>query len=252
MPGPRHGKAVAGVSFPLQFCLAFSLIYTPIWGIVSLGLMIFKAVQLPFPSVEAIVLEFIGIVILYILQWQAAELAKKGNLTELSGPLGVGTALQFLTAGGAVYYMRFQTYVMRLDLGFSAALLANIGLCCLLGLFAMHSISNSQQPMQKLRSGPPTMANLGQGGPGGSSAIGSGSGSVSSHPNTGNRGPQMEMQMMQQQQQGGALPPLPPPSQQQMAPSAPGMGQNESDAMIAARPPPAAVANPNPGIASYM
>ena len=154
-PTVMQNRSVAGCSFPLQIFLVLSLLFTPFWFVLTIALLSFKVANLPFPSNAAIALEFIGALLLWLVQWRSAEQAKAGNLTEQSGPLGIGVLGLLFSTAGAVYYMRGQTYVMRLDLGFSATLVAINGLCILLSLAALNSISQSARPQQNITKGGP-------------------------------------------------------------------------------------------------
>ena len=126
----------------LQLLLITCAIFCPMWWILTLALLIYKAIILPYPP-TALGLEITCSLLVWLVQIGAVNQGKRGNLTENIPTLAVGVLLIFVTVCGATYYMWFQTYVMMLDLGFSATLLALNGLAFIWALMTMQGINSS-------------------------------------------------------------------------------------------------------------
>lgn len=135
-------RPLVGASFPLQLFLIINHLYCPFWGLLTLALLIFKAVNLYFPK-GALAGEIIGVFLLYFVHYFSCALGKRGNLTEQLATLLVGGILQIVAAVGAIYYMWLQTYVMRLDLGFSATMLALDGAAFIFTIVAVQNVASS-------------------------------------------------------------------------------------------------------------
>ena len=139
----QHGLRPPSSNFGLQIILILTGIAIHLWFLTSLGLMIYKTTYLPFPPLS-IGLEFAGLVAVWLMEWLGAVyFGKRGNLTEHAVALAVSIGLFLLCSGGLVYYLWFQTYVMRLDLGFSAVLLGLNALCLLGAMVTMQNISSA-------------------------------------------------------------------------------------------------------------
>lgn len=141
-------------SFPLQLCLIASIFYAPIWVIVTLALMIFKGVTLPYPP-SAFWPEVVSIALVWLVQYGAVTLGKRGNLTENTSGLGVALLLLLLAECAFVYFMWFQVYVLMLDLAVSATFVIINGLNVILTVAAVRGIgqANAMQGGVLLASG---------------------------------------------------------------------------------------------------
>ena len=129
-------------SLGLQLLLITSAIFCPCWFLLTLALLIYKATFLPYPP-TALGFEITCTFLVWFVQIGAVQQGKKGNLTENIPTLAVGMLLLLLVCGGAIFYMWGQTYVMMLDLGFSASLLALDGLAVLICGATMYGISSA-------------------------------------------------------------------------------------------------------------
>lgn len=123
-------------SFPLHILLSLSVIFVPAWWALTFALLIYKGTQLPYPP-TALGLEITVTFFIWVIQYWGVKLSKRGNLTENSGVLIVGLVLLIFSIGGMFYFTFGQTYVMRIDRGFSVTLLVMNGLCLILGVLAM-------------------------------------------------------------------------------------------------------------------
>jgi transmembrane protein 216 len=139
MPTDTAAQATSA-SLPLQLLAILSAIFCPMWFILTLALLIYKATFLIYPD-AALGLEITGCLLVWLVEIGAVKLVKKGNLTENVTFLGAGLGLKLVTCIGAIYYMWLQVYVMRLDVGFSATLLTMDALAVLLGAATIQSIT---------------------------------------------------------------------------------------------------------------
>ena len=117
-----NAATASNASLPLQLIAIICALFCPIWWAITFSLLIYKITFLPFPP-TAFGFEITCTVLLWIVQVGAVSHIKRGNLTEHPATLGLSVVFTVLTIAGAIYYMLLQTYVMMLDLGFSAVVL---------------------------------------------------------------------------------------------------------------------------------
>ena len=142
-------------SFPLQICLSLSIYFCPAWWALTFSLLIYKGSVFPYPP-TALGFEIATTFIIYFIQYWGVRLSKRGNLTEQTGTLGVGVVLLLMVVGGLIFYALGQTYVMRLDQGFSVTFLILDGLCIILAVAAMQGFA--APPAPAAFAGPPPPA----------------------------------------------------------------------------------------------
>ena len=141
----QHGLRPEASNFGLQLLFILAVCFNPIWGIITLALLIFKATYLPFPP-TALGFEIAGAVGVYICEVLGVHFGKRGNLTEHVTALALGLGLLLVASAGQLYFMYFQTYVMMLDLGLSATFLGMNGFCVIVGLVTLQNISAAGAP----------------------------------------------------------------------------------------------------------
>jgi transmembrane protein 216 len=101
-------------TLPLQVLLYFHPYYWLLFYITAVVLLIYKAVVWPYPkdilAAEAVALSFLAVI-------DAGRLAvgHKGNLTQTRLPLLLFLLLSIPVIIGHVFFVSYQTYVMRLD-----------------------------------------------------------------------------------------------------------------------------------------
>ncbi|KAG5468568.1 hypothetical protein CUR178_01401 [Leishmania enriettii] len=137
---PSSGGTAGGASFPYQLQLLFSIGWASIWWVVTLGLLIFKAFHLPFPP-AALPMEVVASVLVLIVNAFGVLIGIRGNKTESPSTILISTALLGITTVGAIYYMWLQTYVLMLDLAFSAIYVGINGVGILLGFWATQNVA---------------------------------------------------------------------------------------------------------------
>lgn len=96
-------------------------------------MLIFKATIFPYPR-AALPMEIIVCFFVVVLNSCGCLLEMRGNLTENVKTMLFGVILVFIAGVGALYYMWLQTYVVMLDLAFSAVFLG-INAIIVLGTF---------------------------------------------------------------------------------------------------------------------
>ena len=117
-----NALTASSASLGLQLVAITTAIFCPIWWAMTLALLIYKGTFLPFPPLS-FGFEIACTFLLWFVHIGAVSQTKRGNLTENTTNLALAVLLLLISIVGAVYYMILQTYVMMLDLGFSATLL---------------------------------------------------------------------------------------------------------------------------------
>uniref|UniRef100_A0A3P9IQT4 Transmembrane protein 80 n=1 Tax=Oryzias latipes TaxID=8090 RepID=A0A3P9IQT4_ORYLA len=124
------GRSVhAGVlsSVPLQLLLRLTSIYFIIYFLFTLGLLVKKSVVLSYPP-DALVYDVALLFLLAALEVLHLLCGVKGNLTESGGYILANIIVTAATILLTVYFLVWQTYVMRADVIISGILLAAYGL----------------------------------------------------------------------------------------------------------------------------
>eukprot|EP00796_Vickermania_ingenoplastis_P007211 gene7211-5068_t len=134
-------RPVGGASLLFHVFLLISLAWAGIWFAVTVSLLGLKGSKLPF-SPAALPLEIIACVLVTIVDFLAFLFGKQGNLTEEVKTIALSLAFLLVSLCGALYFMWFQSYVMRLDLAFSAIFLGINALTIFSGIWAIHQASS--------------------------------------------------------------------------------------------------------------
>lgn len=139
-----------GASFLFQLALFFSVAWCVLWWMLTLGFLIFKAIYLPFPP-AALPMEIVASVLVIVVNVFAFLIGNRGNKTENVVTLILSAVLFIIAAVGAIYYMWLQTYVLMLDLAFSAIFLGINGLTIVLAVWASQNAArHAKIPVLKL------------------------------------------------------------------------------------------------------
>ncbi|RNF12137.1 transmembrane protein 216 [Trypanosoma conorhini] len=147
-------STVGGPSLSFQLLLYGSSGWSGIWFILTLALLIYKGTLLPFPP-AALPMEIVSAFFLLVVDIAALSLGTRGNLTEEVGTSCLALGLLLVAAVGAVYYMWLQTYVMMLDLAFSAILLGLNILTVLAGVYALQGVVRAKRGPRQRFAAPP-------------------------------------------------------------------------------------------------
>lgn len=138
-------RGKGGASFPLQLMLHVGRLFSIPWFLLTLSLLIYKGTVLPFPE-AALPMEIIASALVLLVHWVACSTGKHGNLTESPRMLLLSMFLMACATFGAFYFMWLQTYVMRLDLAFSAVFLGFNGLALVLSVVGLQNAAGDDLP----------------------------------------------------------------------------------------------------------
>ncbi|CCW60533.1 unnamed protein product [Phytomonas sp. EM1] len=136
-------KSIGGGSLLFQVTLFCTLAWSVVWFLLTFSFLIFKASILPFP-LAALTMEIVSTFLVLVVELLSVITGIRGNLTECRTTIVVSNILLFVGGIGAFYYMWLQTYVMMLDLAFSAILLGVDALTFLSGFWALHNTFRRQ------------------------------------------------------------------------------------------------------------
>eukprot|EP00030_Apusomonadida_sp_AF-17_P006320 a679392_59.p1 GENE.a679392_59~~a679392_59.p1 ORF type:complete len:154 (+),score=50.17 a679392_59:40-462(+) len=101
-------------SFVLEGFLTLNRLWTPIWFLLTLALVIYKAVSFPFVR-ASLGFEITFMCVLVIIDLVRTKLGSQGNLTESVAPLFLFLLLSLSTIFGCIFFLRLQTYVLAID-----------------------------------------------------------------------------------------------------------------------------------------
>jgi len=102
-------------SLHYQVVLYFNRYYFLLYYIIEIIVCILKTYKLPYPTKTATVEWFI-VALLYPVQRSRMALGTKGNLTDKAPPIIVSSILNISTILGTLHLIRWQTYVIHLEI----------------------------------------------------------------------------------------------------------------------------------------
>ncbi|KAM4733961.1 transmembrane protein 80-like [Anableps anableps] len=130
----RPGRSTCLLSsVTLQLLLNLTSVYFVFYFLFTLSLIIKKSLELPYPS-DALVCDMGLLLLLAALQFLHFYCGAKGNLTESESYIFGNLIVTATTILLAVYFLVWQTYVMRADVIISSVLVAVYGADGLLAL----------------------------------------------------------------------------------------------------------------------
>ncbi|XP_076336233.1 transmembrane protein 216-like isoform X1 [Tachypleus tridentatus] len=131
-------------SLPYQILLVFGGWYYILYSIVTFLLFVYKGLILPYP-VKNVVCEVVLLTFLCGVEGTRLFLGKKGNLTERTMSVILSLVLTVPAIIGVVYFLRWQTYVLWIELILGAILLVVQGLQSVFGLFSAITFARAPQ-----------------------------------------------------------------------------------------------------------
>jgi|EP00161_Ancyromonas_sigmoides_P006782 transmembrane protein 216 len=134
MAGAAVNKTLS--SLPLQVLVYFNEWFNYIFVIATLLLMVYKRVEFPYPG-SLWGREFSYIFLFALIEWPRLFLASRGNKTEQGGVLAASLLLTLPSGAFALYFIRWQTYVLRIDVVLNGFLFTFMGLEFILAIFAI-------------------------------------------------------------------------------------------------------------------
>ncbi|GBF88318.1 transmembrane protein [Raphidocelis subcapitata] len=133
-PGTARARPVL-TSLPLQVFIYFGGWWDALFWVLSVALFIYKGLALPYPP-GRFAAEFTFVWLWLLVEPGRLFLGSKGNKTEQPGPLLFSLLLAVPIVAFLVYHVKFQTYVLKLEVLLNAISLSFLGLQVLLGCLA--------------------------------------------------------------------------------------------------------------------
>lgn len=133
-------RPVRGCSLLFQLVLLLSLLWSLVWFVGTLVLLIVKYFSLPFPG-AAFPVEVVASFLVIVVHFLGFFWGRAGNLCEQIGKIGMSLFFFFLCILGSIYFMWFQSYIMKLDVALSCVYLLINCFTLLLGIWAIYVAS---------------------------------------------------------------------------------------------------------------
>ncbi|NXO03839.1 TMM80 protein, partial [Rhinopomastus cyanomelas] len=123
-------------SVPLQVLLYVNSIYYASYFAATLAMIVYKSQAFSYPD-DFLAPDLTLLLLMALVEVLRLHLGSKGNLTEEEAPLGLSLALTVASVILAVYFLMWQTYVLRADVILNALLLLTYGLESVLKVMAI-------------------------------------------------------------------------------------------------------------------
>uniref|UniRef100_A0A8D0GKR2 Transmembrane protein 80 n=1 Tax=Sphenodon punctatus TaxID=8508 RepID=A0A8D0GKR2_SPHPU len=123
-------------SVPLQILFYLNGIYYTLFFLATLLMIIYKSQVFSYPD-NYLALDLALLFIMAILEAIRLYLGTKGNLTEEEAPLGVSLVITVGSVILSIYFLVWQTYVLRADAIINSILLITYGLEGILQIIAI-------------------------------------------------------------------------------------------------------------------
>ncbi|XP_062973162.1 transmembrane protein 80 [Elgaria multicarinata webbii] len=137
MAAVKRGRTSSVLSsVPLQILFYLNGVYYMFYFLATLLMIIYKSQVFTYPD-NYLTLDLILLFIMAILEAIRLYFGTKGNLIEEEAPLGISLVI---TAGSvilSVYFLAWQTYVLRADVVINVVLLVTYGLEGILQIIAI-------------------------------------------------------------------------------------------------------------------
>ncbi|KAL0113007.1 hypothetical protein PUN28_012325 [Cardiocondyla obscurior] len=136
---------VANSSLTYEILMYLNSFYFGMFAVCELCMGMFKAINLPSPGGGKTLLEFALLLFLILTESGRIYLGRKGNLTERGLPILIGIILTIPSALATLYFLRFQYYVLRLEVilcSIQLVLLASEIFTAIMCLIAIYRPSN--------------------------------------------------------------------------------------------------------------
>ncbi|XP_030055382.1 transmembrane protein 80 [Microcaecilia unicolor] len=137
MAAVRRGKSSTVLSsVPLQILFYLNVVYYIFYFLATLLMIIYKSQVFSYPDAN-LILDLALLFIMAILEAVRLYLGVKGNLTEEEIPLGISLVVTVGNVILSVYFLAWETYVLRADIIINAVLLIFYGLEGILDIFSI-------------------------------------------------------------------------------------------------------------------
>ncbi|XP_026706112.1 transmembrane protein 80 [Athene cunicularia] len=137
MAGMRRGRTSSVLSsVPLQLLFYVNGIYYIFYFAATLAMIIYKSQVFSYPD-DFLAPDLALLFIMAILEVLRLYLGSMGNLTEEEAPLGLSLVITVGSVILSVYFLLWQTYVLKADVIINAVLLFTYGLESVLKVIAI-------------------------------------------------------------------------------------------------------------------
>ncbi|XP_057321984.1 transmembrane protein 216-like [Microplitis mediator] len=133
--------AVANSSLTYEILMYLNSFYFGMFAVCELGMGLYKATSLPASNSTTTITEFSLLLFLIATEGGRVYLGRKGNLTERGVPILCGIILTIPSALTTLYFLVWQSYVLRLEMilcSIQLVLLTSelvISVLCLIAIF---------------------------------------------------------------------------------------------------------------------
>eukprot|EP01060_Flectonema_neradi_P027126 TRINITY_DN36756_c0_g1_i1.p1 TRINITY_DN36756_c0_g1~~TRINITY_DN36756_c0_g1_i1.p1 ORF type:complete len:144 (+),score=20.27 TRINITY_DN36756_c0_g1_i1:43-474(+) len=142
----QQSRQLSLSSFPLQLSLQLSMAVSVLWFLAAVATLAYKGITLPYRE-DQLAMEIVMMVLVLVVEFGSRSLASRGNLLEYRGPLLTAVFISFYPVGFLAYCIRWQPYVLYLDLVMGSIFLAIKGITILLTLSQFMSLSFVSQTL---------------------------------------------------------------------------------------------------------
>eukprot|EP00128_Syssomonas_multiformis_P017357 Colp12_sorted_trinity150504_noHs@13357 len=142
-PRPRQGRITLS-SLPLQILLYLNGWYYVFWWICEILLFVYKGSILLYPP-HALGAEIFLLFVFAAVEKCRTFLGSKGNLTENSSPLSVSIAFGVPVIFAYLFYLLWQTYVLRIEAILQYIGIAFTGLEMLISVYTVIVFARNSQ-----------------------------------------------------------------------------------------------------------
>ncbi|XP_051476510.1 transmembrane protein 80 isoform X2 [Apus apus] len=123
MAAGRRGRTPSVLSsVPLQMLFYINGVYYIFYFLATLAMIVYKSQVFSYPD-DFLAPDLVLLFLMAILEVLQLYLGSKGNLTEEEAPLGLSVAITVGSVLLSVYFLVWQTYVLRADVIINALLL---------------------------------------------------------------------------------------------------------------------------------
>ncbi|XP_060694809.1 transmembrane protein 80-like isoform X1 [Hemiscyllium ocellatum] len=137
----RKVKSAAVLSsIPLQMVFYFNVFYYSFYFLATLLMIIYKSQVFSFPD-GYLAVDLILLILMLILEVIRLYFGFKGNLTEEEVPIVTSLVLTIGNVMLSLYYLLWQTYVLKADVIINALLLVIYGLEGILAIIAVSALT---------------------------------------------------------------------------------------------------------------
>ncbi|XP_010011076.1 PREDICTED: transmembrane protein 80, partial [Nestor notabilis] len=123
-------------SVPLQLLFYVNGVYFIFYFLATLAMVLYKSQVFSYPD-DFLTLDLTLLFVMAIVEVLRLYLGARGNLTEEEGPLGLSLVMTVGSVFLAVYFLVWQTYVLKADVILNAVLLLSYGMESILKVSAI-------------------------------------------------------------------------------------------------------------------